>query len=119
FSGKDGQEFALSLSIAKLEPHRVSIDVAEVAEFRFECLVGRGRARYAPAQEADAQDLPRVLSLDGERRGEEAARQAAEERTSVHKNLFLAASRRPQDGQAGRTYTNWPACGLSYVMLSC
>jgi hypothetical protein len=44
------------------------------------------RGRVGP-QPADSSDLPRLLGLDGERRGEEAARNSREEGSAVHYSI--------------------------------
>ena len=78
---------APALRPSVVEVHVLPFHVAELLEPLPECpeeLVGSRRAR---AQDANPRDLGHLLSLGGERRGKEAARDARDERTSIHHSI--------------------------------
>ena len=78
----------------------LALHIAQFSETAFEALPPPETARVwcAVVQKTDPGDLPRLLPLGGERRGEEAASQSPEERAPVHHSMTWSARCRSDGG---------------------
>ncbi len=85
--GEFGIAFGPTMSVSVLDGDVLALDVAEVEQPLPECRSVRlsRRCRFGREQDTDPRHSPRLLRRGGERRGEEAASQATEERTSVQR----------------------------------
>jgi hypothetical protein len=87
FGRARGEPLELPLGISVVDRNVSALDVAEVTQSLAEGLYHVGASSQVARQKAYPRDLPRRLCLGGERRGEEAASQGGDERTSVHYSI--------------------------------
>ena len=83
FGCKRGEALRLPLGISVFDHDVATLDVTEVTQPLEEGLVPVGASGPVERQVAYASDFNRLLRLSGERRGEEAARDGADEGTSI------------------------------------
>jgi hypothetical protein len=87
FGRKSGEPLKLPLGISVFDHDVAALDVTEVAQSLTEGLGQVGTTGQAARQEAYSSDRGRLLPLGGERRGEEAERDAGDERPPVHYSI--------------------------------
>jgi hypothetical protein len=85
FGRESGEPLELPLGISVFNHDVAALDVTEVTQSLAEGLYHVGASGQVARKKAYSRDLGRLLSLAGERRGEEATRQGADECASVHK----------------------------------
>ncbi len=84
FGRESGKPHELPLGISVFDHEVAALYVPEVTQSLTEGLWQVGTTGQAARQEAYSSDLGRLLGLGDERRGEEAARDSLEERSSNH-----------------------------------
>jgi hypothetical protein len=88
---QSGELLGLPLGIPVFDQEVAAFDVTEVTQSLMEGLAHvEVSGCQVERQVAYSSDLGRLLGLGGERRGEEAARQGADECASIHRGLRLA-----------------------------
>src|SRR5215471_14902511 len=83
--GELGKAVLLALRPPVFDDYALPLDITEFAQTQPELLtIGPRRDGRTAREKADPVDLARLLRLDGERRGEEAAGHGSEERSTLH-----------------------------------
>src|SRR4030095_17008552 len=94
-----GEPLGPALGVAILDQQGAALDVAKVPQLLEARLSRAGiRALQIERQLADAGNVPRLLRLGGERRGEEATSYGANEPASVHYSITGSARCRTDGG---------------------
>ena len=87
FGRESGEALELPLGITYFNCNVAALDVTEVSQSLEERLIQMGSSGQVGRQMTYPGDLGRLLRHGGERRGEEAACQSADERSSVHHSI--------------------------------
>jgi hypothetical protein len=88
FSRQSRVSFVSAVGRSVLDDEILPLDVSELLQTPPEGLeIGRIRLRRRPFEHTDPVCLPYLLRLGGERRGEETARQGADERPPIHYSI--------------------------------